>query len=91
MGAIIAATGGYAEGSPAYHYDLRGMDKDKKFFEFNMEQQADLIAHYFAARFLKTKKYVEEYIDLKRVLAPFLQDPEDPSLLPITTNFLGFV
>lgn len=42
--------GGYTEKSLAYKYDLN--DKSKKFNQYNMEQQAEIVSHYFDATYI---------------------------------------
>lgn len=86
-GIKIGASGGYNSGAPAYRYDLREQDKGKRFSAFNMEQQGELIAHYYAATQLKIGKYIEELPDLTLVLSDFLSNPKNPNLLPTTTDF----
>lgn len=91
QGAVLLAKGGYGATSRAYDYDPT-LDEGKKLSEFNMEQQGDLIAHYFDARFLTDNKsraheqrvkYLPFY---ERVLEQFLLNPNDASLLPKSTR-----
>jgi type VI secretion system secreted protein VgrG len=86
-GAIILAKGGYNSGAPAYQYNLGGKDRDKKFYQFNMEQQASIIAHYFAATVLKNEEFIFMEDGLRRTLIQFILNPKDSSLLPTTTDF----
>ncbi|HET6786497.1 MAG TPA: hypothetical protein VFH49_00935, partial [Aquabacterium sp.] len=58
QGAVLALKGGYGPESHAYDYDP-DLDQGKTFSEFNMEQQGDLIAHYFDARYLVSNPSVQ--------------------------------
>lgn len=85
-GITLGFRGGYGEGAPAYDYDPV-LDKDKKLPDFNMEQQGDLIAHYFDARHLAGNgKLHARRVGLlpfyQAVLADFLKNPADAKLLP---------
>ena len=51
-GLEIGVKGGYTSGSKAYDYDLLCDDQDKKFNQFNMEQQGEIISHYYDAMHL---------------------------------------
>ncbi|WP_440029786.1 PAAR domain-containing protein [Chromobacterium amazonense] len=90
-GIKLGAKGGYSDDgvkgapSPAYRYNLAGADKGKTLPDFNMEQQADLIAHYYAATQLGMPKYAADLPALEKALADFLANPKNPSLLPTTT------
>ena len=66
-----------------YGYDPQA-DKNKKFSDFNMEQQGDIIEHYFRAKYLSDAQYMHELPFLERVLADFLRDPRATALLPGT-------
>ena len=91
-GMRLAAKGGYSpddidrSSAPAYRYNLQGQDKGKTLPDFNMEQQADLFAHYFAAVKDLFPRYAVQLHDLKIALAGFLKNPKDASLLPNTTT-----
>jgi hypothetical protein len=65
-----AITGGYTKGS-AYEYDST-RDDGKILPEFNFEQQAEIISHYFAAKYLKNDRYIPEMTFLEGVLKDFL-------------------
>jgi LysM repeat protein len=73
-------SGKYSDDS-AYEYD-QVRDIDKTLPDFNMEQQGDLIAHYFAARYLNDKTYIKRITFLEHVLVGFLRDPKNAALLP---------
>ncbi|QIO07341.1 zinc protease [Acinetobacter shaoyimingii] len=74
-----------------YVTDILGKDKEKKFNEFNMEQQAELIEMWFDAGWLqnvnpKRNHHIQSvrlsgYVE--RILRDFLHNPYDKSLLPI--------
>lgn len=90
-GIRLGAKGGYSDDdqanvSPAYRYYPDGQDKEKTLTELNMEQQAQLISHYFGAMQLNIYDYTKRLPWLSRVLAKFLQNPSDSSLLPQTTE-----
>jgi hypothetical protein len=72
--------------SPAYRYDLDGMDRGKLLPQFNMEQQAELISHYFGATQIGIAKYVDILPKLRQALAGFLENPKNPALLPMTVK-----
>lgn len=96
-GLALALKGGYlagfaaAAGAPAYHYHPLH-DAGRRLCDFNMEQQADLIAHYFDARFLPgnpSKAHALRCAQLpfyEAVLADFLRDPASPACLPTNTR-----
>lgn len=77
-GALLALRGGYI-GQRAYRYTASagGVLSD-----FNMEQQGDIIAHYFGARQLAIPAYVAQLPQLQEILQRFMLDPSDRSLLP---------
>ena len=76
--------GGYTERALAYEYSL--LDKNKKFNEYNMEQQAEIVSHYFDATHVHEtphdrpnsyKAHISKLPDLKRVLSEFLTNPDN--------------
>ncbi|WP_024302524.1 hypothetical protein [Pseudogulbenkiania sp. MAI-1] len=83
----IAAKGGYSAGAPAYFYDLKGQDKGKTLSQFNMEQQGELVANYYAAKHLRVFCYLQELPELEHALTDFLDNPQDTGLLPTSTGF----
>ncbi len=91
QGLWLGVKGGYGEGAPAYAYDPV-LDQGKRLSEFNMEQQGDLIAHYFDARFLVNNagplhtRRVRLLPFYEAVLADFLREPGHAHLLPKTTR-----
>ncbi|MFC5474885.1 hypothetical protein [Paraherbaspirillum soli] len=95
-GVLIAIKGGYWAGSGqrlgrAYRYDAVA-DAGKPMAAFNMEQQGELISHYFDARYLHGDGTAARATHIKHMdfymsaLANFLDDPADASLLPNTTR-----
>jgi hypothetical protein len=90
-GIEISTRGGYGKEAKAYDYDLNGVDAGKKLPQFNMEQQADVIAHYFDAIHLagvgRNKVHSERVAllpQLQYALQDFIKNPNDKSLLPTT-------
>jgi hypothetical protein len=93
---LLSVKFGYSGGSGseygilrAYRYNLDGEDKGKALSDFNMEQQAELISHYFAATETELNMvyygFSQEYHDLtllKQTLASFLSSPKDKNLRP---------
>ncbi|PLY47557.1 type IV secretion protein Rhs [Janthinobacterium sp. ROICE36] len=77
-GVLLALRGGYIR-QRAYRYDAQagGILSD-----FNMEQQGDIIAHYFGARQLGIPAYVAKLPQLQDILQGFLLDPAERRLLP---------
>jgi hypothetical protein len=69
----------------AYHYELR---PDALLSDYNMEAQGDLLADYFALKFMHNPRVMRQRryagrLDLyERVLAGFLADPGDRANLP---------
>lgn len=87
-GINTAINGGYTSKSLAYEYSLD--DKNKKFNEYNMEQQAEIVSHYFDATYAYQithnspkihNTHIEKLPDLKRVLAEFLSNPNNDKLI----------
>jgi len=75
----------------AYRYEATS-NPDRALQDFNMEQQGDLISHYFDAVYLSRvrvdahRKRVADLPFLQIILADFLRNPSDASLLPTTTR-----
>lgn len=73
--------GGYNKGSVYKYDDAKG--KKTRLPDFNFEQQAEIISHYYGGKYLKIPKYLP---DLKTffepVLKDFLKKPKDKYLLP---------
>ncbi|WP_434630035.1 hypothetical protein [Chromobacterium sp. CV08] len=91
-GTALWMRGGYRDDgarkqpSPAYRYNLAGEDKGKKLSDFNMEQQAQLIAHYYGATALGMMAYTTRLPSLKFALSDFIANPKNPALVPTTTK-----
>lgn len=79
-GAALALGGGYANGG-AYKFDS-SENNGETFSDFNMEQQGDIIAEYFGAKYLNHEAFLPKLPFLERVLKNFLRSPKDASLLP---------
>lgn len=92
-GVGISTKGGYLQKHPsgrlmAYFYDLLGADANKEFKDFNIEQQADIICHYFLVKY--HRNYVLKLSNLPTLLAEqsrreyvlrdFLKNPLDKKL-----------
>lgn len=78
-GLLLALTGGYI-GQRAYRYDAAALALSLS--DYNMEQQGELIAHYFGATQLGVPAMVATAPFLRRVLDAFLRSPRDAALLP---------
>ena len=78
-GLLLALSGGYFR-QRAYRYDssMRGTT----LVSYNMEQQAELVTHYFGATQLGLASMTARLPFLREVLRGFLQSPGDAGLLP---------
>jgi len=76
----IKAIGGYLDGS-VYYYDYT-KSTINTLPDYNFEQQAEIISHYFAAECLMDKRYLKRSPFLKSVLKDFLRSPQNANLLP---------
>lgn len=74
----LQAHGNY---SNVYKYDTQA-DAHKTLQNFNMEQQGDLVANYFAAKYLIDRRYQSDLAFFETVLAEFLRNPKNAALLP---------
>jgi hypothetical protein len=69
----------------SYHYELR---EDATLADYNMEAQGDLLADYFALKFLRQprimrqRRHAHELALYEQVLAGFLADPANRDNLP---------
>ena len=69
----------------SYRYELR---EGATLADFNMEAQGDLLADYFALKFMRNprvmrqRRYARQLALYEQVLARFLADPCDPDNLP---------
>lgn len=77
-GGILGIKGGY-RGNVCYRYDA-WLPEKTKLNQFNMEQQADIIADYFV--FQKRDERTE------RILQDFIANPNNVALLPTHTEFI---
>lgn len=90
-GVNMMARGGYPNRS--YRYDLHGVDRGKRMPQFNMEQQAELVSHYFDAVYMPvdgTFGHPQRVADLNLIrfaLDGFLRNPANAALLPTTDHF----
>ncbi|WP_323030642.1 hypothetical protein [Brachymonas denitrificans] len=87
-GVRLALRGGYGRLQRAYRYQHL-LPHTERFCDLNMEQQADLIAHYFDAAFLQgdgsvhdRTKHVEQLPHYRALLADFLVNPCNLALVP---------
>ena len=76
-GLFIMLKGGYRK-RKAYAYPIPLPHIN----QLNIEQQADLIAHYFAATFLPKNIYTPQQPIFQTALADFLHNPHDNNLCP---------
>lgn len=63
-----------------YGYDTT--EKNKTLPDYNMEQQAEIISHYYGGKFLKDAGCFSKLPFLEQVLADFLREPRAVDLLP---------
>lgn len=87
-GARLAFRGGYGRLQRAYRYQHL-LPHTPRLSELNMEQQADVIAHYFDAAFLQgdgtvrdRALHLQQLPNYRMLLADFLEDPSDIALVP---------
>jgi hypothetical protein len=84
LGYPVRLRGAIRLGLP-YHYELR---EGALLSDYNMEAQGDLLADYFALKFMRLPRILRQrrhahQLDLyERVLAGFLADPRDRENLP---------
>ena len=82
-GALYGFISSSSKGGERWVYGYYYQDnKDKKFSEFNMEQQAEIISHYYGAKFLKDSNYISRLSFLEKILDKFLKEPKYVALLP---------
>lgn len=68
---------------PAYAYNS---EKPKPLWRYSLEQQAELISHYFAFAKLEDYQYADRQFFLQDVLKDFLRNPRDRNLMPRSTG-----
>lgn len=78
-GIMLSLKGGYLK-RRAYEYGMPA--HISCFSQLNMEQQADFLAHYFAAHCLDSPRYVSHIQDFQLALKRFQLNPRDVGLLP---------
>ncbi|MCF7522154.1 type IV secretion protein Rhs [Neisseria sp. ZJ106] len=78
-GLLLMAVGGYFR-SRAYRYPP--LSEITCFSDLNMEQQADFLAHYYAARYLPANRHTPQLAAYRNILQPFLADPTRRTGLP---------
>lgn len=78
---------------PSARMHVVSLDLDKPMSDFNMEQQGDLVSHYFDGMFLDDdgsirdhSRHVANMNFYARSLINFLRDPKDASSLPKATH-----
>jgi hypothetical protein len=82
-GLIILINGGYTSPEKLnIYYEYDDERTDSKFRDFNMEAQAQIISHYYAAKYLKHGKYLPKLSFYEKTLEDFLKNPKNPSHLP---------
>ncbi|MEN6463963.1 MAG: hypothetical protein ABFD62_02155 [Syntrophaceae bacterium] len=75
----IAVTGGYI-GGRAYKYDPN--ERVKTLPDYNMEQQGEIVSHYYGGKYLGHPKHVPNLTFFERVLKEFMRRPNNAALLP---------
>ncbi len=78
-GMILTAKGGY-RANQCYAYEHR-VGVCEHFSDFNMEQQADLIADWFIFRHTRNNKKIQQ------IMQSFIHNPSDVNLLPKHAEF----
>ncbi|QMT33329.1 type IV secretion protein Rhs [Conchiformibius steedae DSM 2580] len=78
-GSILACKGGY-KNNICYRYHSQ-LAQHHTFSQFNMEQQADIIADYFVFR------HTRNHPQIQKILADFSANPANRALLPAHTDF----
>ncbi len=79
-GALYGIASGIFGERWVYGYDTT--DKNKTLPDYNMEQQAEIISHYYGGKYLKDTVCFSKLPFLERVLADFLREPRAVVLLP---------
>ena len=79
-GVCLFCQGGYIQ-SKAYRY-WSGKTVLPAFCDLNMEQQAEVVAHYFAAERLGYSQWQQRLPQLATCIAPLLSNPHHLCLLP---------
>ena len=92
-GVRLASIGGYSERDTsgrlmAYAYDLLGIDRGREFKDFNIEQQADIVCHYYLVKYHanyvfqepQLRNLINQQSRREYVLRDFLRNPLDRKL-----------
>ncbi|WP_373741315.1 type IV secretion protein Rhs [Neisseria sp.] len=85
-GLVLSCQGGYIQ-RRAYHYPKP--EEIRSFGSLNMEQQADVVAHYFGERFLSAKPQPQRLAEFERILSVFSYHPHNRNLLPSYWKRIG--
>jgi type VI secretion system secreted protein VgrG len=80
LNGFITAISGKYYNSKAYCYDNQCEVLD--FNKFSFEQQAEIISHYYGAKFLKVTKYQESLSYYEATLKEFFLNQKNKNLLP---------
>ncbi|WP_232507514.1 type IV secretion protein Rhs [Neisseria weixii] len=83
-GILLMAVGGYVRRKAYVYPPPHGIEH---FSDLNMEQQADLLAHYYAARYLPHNPHSHHLHAFQTALHAFLDNPLQRQLLPHYRNF----
>ncbi|WP_373753212.1 type IV secretion protein Rhs [Neisseria weixii] len=83
-GILLMAVGGYVRRKAYVYPPPHGIEH---FSDLNMEQQADLLAHYYAARYLPHNPHSHHLPAFQTALHAFLDNPLQRQLLPRYRNF----
>ena len=78
-GILLSLHGGYRKRSAYIYPPLHTISH---FSDLNMEQQADLLCHYFAAAHISGSRFQPQLKQLSAAAQMFINNPHDQSLLP---------
>ena len=86
--AVLAMAGGYIaidkKMAPAYQYNPGAKKDRKQLYQFNMEQQGEVISDYFRVIFLKDDSIEVDAEAGGSILSEFFREPKNQLLLPST-------
>jgi len=80
LNGFITAISGKYYNREAYCYN--NQCEILEFNKFSFEQQAEIISHYYGAKFLNITKYKESILYYEAILKKFLENQKDKNLLP---------
>ncbi len=80
-GIKTAIAGGYSAEGNVYKYTSIDLYQNT-LPDFNFEQQAEIISHYFGAEYLKENDFLPNLLLFRSVLKEFIINPKDEKLLP---------